>query len=83
VLIRIATTLLSVFYACSRLVASDPIAVEQFDQIRAQIAPQDGESKYLDEVPWLGTLWDARKKAAAEGKPLFVFATGYHPLGVC
>jgi hypothetical protein len=63
--------------------AADPIPAKQFDEIRQLIRPQNGESKYVDEVPWMPSLWEARKKAAAEGKPLVILATGYHPLGIC
>lgn len=65
------------------LLTSEPIASEQFRKLHALIKPQEGESKYLDEIPWMGTLWEARQKAAAEGKPIFVMATGYHSLGFC
>jgi hypothetical protein len=55
----------------------------RFQHLRELVKPQEGESKYLDEIPWVGTLWDARRKAAAEGKPIFVLATGYNALGLC
>ena len=58
-----------------------PIPPEDFAKIMAAIKPADDQSKYLDEIPWVGSLWEARKEAAAEGKPLFIFATTRHPLG--
>ena len=82
-LTRSSAFVLSVACACGVSNAAEPIPIDQFDHIRAQIAPQEGESRHLDDVPWVATLWEARQKAAAEGKPIFVFATGYHPLGVC
>jgi hypothetical protein len=33
------------------------------------------------EIPWIGTLWEARQKAAAELKPLFLWAMNGHPFG--
>ena len=45
------------------------------------IKPQANESRYA-QVPWAETLWDARVKAAAEGKPIFIWVTGGPP-GIC
>jgi hypothetical protein len=46
-----------------------------FAQQRQQIRPQPGESRWL-EIPWLIDIHEARRKAAAEGKPLFVYSGG-------
>jgi hypothetical protein len=46
-----------------------------FAQLRRQIRPQPGESRWL-EIPWLTDVHEARRKAAAEGKPLFVYSGG-------
>jgi hypothetical protein len=51
------------------------LATETFAQLRQQIRPQPDESRWL-EVPWLLDLHEARQKAAAEGKPLFVYSGG-------
>jgi hypothetical protein len=48
---------------------------ETFSQLRKQIRPQPGESRWMD-IPWLIDLHEARQKAAAEGKPLFVYSGG-------
>lgn len=48
---------------------------ETFTQLRKQIRPQPGESRWM-EIPWLIDVHEARKKAAAEGKPLFVYSGG-------
>jgi hypothetical protein len=48
---------------------------ETFAQLRKQIRPQPGESRWM-EIPWLIDVHEARKKAAAEGKPLFVYSGG-------
>ncbi len=48
---------------------------DTFGQLRKQIRPQPGESRWLD-IPWLIDVHEARKKAAAEGKPLFVYSGG-------
>jgi len=46
-----------------------------FGQVLKQICPQPGESRWLD-IPWLIDVHEARRKAAAEGKPLFVYSGG-------
>jgi hypothetical protein len=48
---------------------------ESFTQLRKQIRPQSGESRWLD-IPWLIDVHEARQKAAAEGKPLFLYSGG-------
>lgn len=54
------------------------IAPDQFDKLRALIKPKPGG---FDDVPWMTDLWEARRKAAAEGKPLLVWVGDGHPLG--
>jgi hypothetical protein len=49
--------------------------VESFAQIRDLIRPQRGESRWM-QIPWLIDVHAARQKAAAEGKPLFVYSGG-------
>jgi hypothetical protein len=46
-----------------------------FTPLQKLIKPQPGESRWL-EVPWLTDVHEARKKAAAEGKPLFIYSGG-------
>jgi len=55
--------------------AEDELTAKNFQQVYQQIRPQPGESRWL-EVPWQIDLHDARQKAAAEGKPLFVMSGG-------
>ena len=63
--------------------AVDPLSAEQFAKTLALIKPQSGESKWA-EVPWFLSVHDARKKAAAEGKPIFIWSSGGAlPLGTC
>jgi len=57
---------------------SAPIPVDQFNKLRALIKPRPGG---YDDIPWMTDLWEARKKAAAEGKPLLVWVGDGHPLG--
>ncbi len=46
---------------------------EQFAKLHAMIRRQPGEARYL-EIDWYPSVWEARQKAAREGKPLFIWA---------
>jgi RNA polymerase sigma factor (sigma-70 family) len=54
------------------------IQPDQFSKLQEMIKPKPGG---FAEVPWMTDLWAARKKAAAEGKPLLVWVGDGHPLG--
>jgi hypothetical protein len=59
------------------------ILVDQFDRLHTLIKPRAGELRF-HEIPWLLDVWEARKKAAAEGKPILVWSgAGGAPIGVC
>ena len=51
------------------------LRADTFQQLYQQIRPQAGESRWMD-VDWLTDLHEARRKAAAEGKPLFINSSG-------
>src|SRR5262249_35268827 len=48
------------------------LPAEDLVQIHKLIKPQSGESKWA-QIPWMISLWEARQKAGAEGKPLFIW----------
>ena len=54
------------------------LSPKQFDKLQALIKPLPGG---FDDLPWMTDLWEARKKAAEEGKPLLVWVGDGHPLG--
>ena len=64
----------------------DQLTPQSFSQLHKTLCLQPGEYRW-DEIPWLASGWHARKKAAAENKPIFVFGTagaGFNdPLGNC
>jgi hypothetical protein len=60
--------------------AVDPVPAGQFAKIHALIKPQAGEEKWT-QIPWLSSLWEARKKAAVAGKPILLWEMDGHPLG--
>jgi hypothetical protein len=59
---------------------------ETFDRFRSLIRPDDGDYAWR-QIRWHTDFWTARKKAAAQDKPILVFwldGAGYHdPLGLC
>jgi hypothetical protein len=60
-----------------------PIPPDQFAALCKLIRPQPGELRF-HEIPWHIDVWEARKQAAAEGKPVFVWSgAGGAPLAVC
>lgn len=69
----------SLLIGATALAQSAPAEVnlngETFAQLRKQIRPQPGESRWMD-VPWFVDLHAARQKATAEGKPLFIYSSG-------
>jgi hypothetical protein len=70
--------------------ASQPIrgdlASQTFGKLHTLIRPHDNEWRHL-QVQWLSDVVAARKKAAAEDKPILICYTGgagyNEPLGVC
>jgi hypothetical protein len=60
--------------------AAEPIPVKDFQKLHALIKPQKGEDQWA-QIPWLTSLWEARTRAAAEGKPILLWEMDGHPLG--
>jgi len=54
---------------------------DSFEESFAQIKVQPGEARW-DEIEWTTSLWEGRKRAAAEGKPLFIWAANGNPIGI-
>ena len=50
------------------------------DQLLTLIRPAEGEDPF-STIPWQTKLWDARKLAAKEGKPILLWEMDGHPLG--
>lgn len=58
-------------------------ALADFEKLHRMLKPQPGESRWM-EVDWHPSVWEARKKAAAEGKPLLLWAgSGGAPSAGC
>jgi hypothetical protein len=60
--------------------AADPVPPAQFDALHRMIKPLPREEKWA-EIPWMTSLWDARQRAAREGKPILLWEMDGHPMG--
>lgn len=66
-----------------RAAEAAPMALEELDALHALIKPRPGESRWM-EIDWYPSVWEARQKAAAEGKPIFLMAgSGGAPVAGC
>lgn len=52
----------------------------KFAGVRKAVLPADTEDDFA-KIPWLTSIWDARVKAAKEGKPILLWEMDGHPLG--
>jgi hypothetical protein len=59
---------------------ADRLTPGRFAEVRKLIRPADGEDKWAT-IPWLTSLTQARKEAAARGKPILLWEMDGHPLG--
>ncbi|HTU20097.1 MAG TPA: hypothetical protein VMG10_18680 [Gemmataceae bacterium] len=60
--------------------AVEPLTHEQFADLHLLIQPTEKESRW-NRIPWLASLWEARRQAAAKGKPILLWEMDGHPLG--
>ena len=66
-------------WTCEAGALEDP----EFEALHAMIKRRPGESRWM-EIDWFPSVWEARTKAAAEGKPLFLMAgSGGAPAAGC
>jgi hypothetical protein len=78
-----ALTIAATLSCIALQVSAEDLSAKSFTRIHSLIRPGKGESKWL-EVPWLTDVWEARQKAAAEGKPLLLWSGGgAAPIGGC
>jgi len=60
-----------------------PMPHDEFEKLHKLIKPHSGESRWM-EIDWYPSVWEARQKAASEGKPLFLWAgSGGAPAAGC
>lgn len=60
--------------------ASEPLSPKPLEALKAVIRPGQEEDRYR-QIPWLTDLWEARRQAAAQGKPILLWEMDGHPLG--
>src|SRR5207237_813041 len=60
--------------------AAGPLNPAELDRLRDLIRPAAAEANWA-RVPWKTSLWEARRKAAEEGKPILLWEMDGHPLG--
>ena len=65
---------------CLTASAAAPLNPAEFDRVRGLIKPAAAEAGW-ERVPWQTSLWEARRKAAQEGKPILLWEMDGHPLG--
>ena len=78
-------TALTVIFMAGMLWGSEPQAIEdtQFELLHALVKRQSGESRWM-EIDWYPSVWEARRKAAEQGKPIFLMAgSGGAPAAGC
>ena len=78
-------TALTVMFMAGSLWGSEPQAIEDapFERLHALVKRQPGESRWM-EIDWYPSVWEARRKAAEEGKPIFLMAgSGGAPVAGC
>lgn len=71
---------ISAFLLAITALAAAPIDPGQFGRLHALIRPGRDEDQWA-KIPWSINLWEARQRAAAEGKPLLLWEMDGHPLG--
>lgn len=63
--------------------SAELLTSERLADIQILIRPAEGESLFRT-IPWHTDFWEARKLAAREGKPIYIWAgSGGGPVGVC
>ena len=75
-----AALLLLAVPAVSSASPGDEVKVQEVEALKTLIKPRAEETKW-EEIPWQVDLWDARKKAAREGKPLMLWEMDGNPMG--
>jgi hypothetical protein len=69
--------------AFTRADIPEPIPGERFEALHKLIRRGPGESRWM-EIDWHPNIQEARERAAAEGKPLFIWAgSGGAPSAGC
>lgn len=63
--------------------ASAPVSSldqEQLDEVMSLVTPKADDMKWAS-IPWQTDLWEARRLAAEQDKPIFAWMMNGNPLG--
>jgi hypothetical protein len=80
---RIKLAIPAAALTCWALTAAEPppsVSPGQFKEVFALVKPAKDEDKWA-QIPWQVDLWEARKLAADQGKPILLWEMDGHPLG--
>ena len=77
---RVLLSLVVAGLAAAHAAAAEPVSAERFAELQKVIRPSAAEDRWAS-IPWQTDLWEARKVAAKEGKPILLWEMDGHPLG--
>jgi hypothetical protein len=78
--LRLALPALLLATATQAEPAKPALSDAEYTSALKAIRPAAGEDRFA-QVPWLTSLWEARKQAAEQGKPILLWEMDGHPLG--
>lgn len=56
-----------------------PLTMEQFPRLFDAVKPYAGEWRWREDIPWVGTIHEARLRAAKEDKPILAWQSANSP----
>jgi hypothetical protein len=71
---------LAVLVLCFGRSFAEDSTPQSFRELHALIKPHANELAWT-KIPWLTSLWEARRRAAEQGKPILLWEMDGHPLG--
>jgi hypothetical protein len=79
--VKLALLLLLIsLFAVPPVIAQQAKPEAEWNSLLQTIRPAKGEDLFAG-IPWITDLWEAREKAAKEGKPILLWEMDGHPLG--
>jgi hypothetical protein len=72
--------MLTTIFTAALLGGEVPLDAAEQKRVKAAVMPTETDEKWL-KIDWRANLWDARKEAAEQGKPILLWEMDGHPLG--
>lgn len=66
---------------CAFAGSAEKLSAGNLTALHELIQPKADELVWKESIPWRTDLWEARREAAAAGKPIFLWEMDGHPLG--